>query len=816
MNVARLPTWALDVMHLCAQNAEAVTFAKELDAARNDRLFTETKDEAWYANYQQFARTQPRSLPSAEQWIPVEQKTLDAIFGEGGELSKQFPHYEPRAGQTAMAHAVAEALNGKDFLLAEAGTGVGKSLAYLVPCALWACANNLPIVISTNTRNLQTQLITKDIPLVRKIIASYLPPNVRFSATVLKGRNNYLCLKRFGALVEGGFASLAPNELLLFADFVAWASETSDGDLDAFRPEHARGDQLFIHTLGCRAEECTGKNCRFSRRCFLLKARQSALQAHLIIANHALVFAELSSPGTILPPHAQIVFDEAHNLESAATKFLSGTLSPVTLYDFCQKIAPSKGREVHSLSYQIRTEFIDKAIQDPAERVELIALLADIRTCGVTLAKVGTDLFETLHMFLEKTPETTLRYRSVPDQGQHPQENGQRPLHREVCLTGTAFVSSETFVPETDIHTRMDAIDAQFHTAKQLLDRLLLAIARKAPPEEVSPYNDLTAAVKALTDNLDDFATNLKNILAGADPGMVYWMERINPRDHQVILTAAPLDIAHQLKKLVYDNLSSVIFSSATLRIRNDFTHIRHRLGLELLEKEHTHEFVAESPFDYPHQCCVAVPGFLPEIEDATYVLELSRMMYQLFVTAKGRSLALFTSYEMMRACAEKLEPFLKEKGIELLVQSAILSRDAITETFRANDRPCVLFGTQSFWEGVDVVGDALSCVVIARLPFESYGDPLFKARCEQIEQRGGSAFAELSVPQAVIRFRQGFGRLIRSRRDHGIIVVADSRIVKKNYGSSFAKSLPCAIEVIKTRALLTTRLNALLRSPMD
>ena len=225
-------------------------------------------------------------------------------------------------------------------------------------------------------------------------------------------------------------------------------------------------------------------------------------------------------------------------------------------------------------------------------------------------------------------------------------------------------------------------------------------------------------------------------------------------------------------------------------------------------------EFVAESPFDYPRQCCVTVPNFLPEVTTGdAYVLELSRLMYSLFTTAKGRSLALFTSHEMLRACAEILTPHLAAKGIDLLAQSPSLGRDAMTEAFRAQTRPTVLFGAQSFWEGVDVVGDALSCVVIARLPFGTFGDPLLKARCEKIEREGRSSFAELSLPQAVIRFRQGFGRLIRSRGDRGIVVVADTRIVAKSYGTVFANSLPVKIEVADSRPALVARLRRLLQS---
>ena len=809
-----LPTWALDTMSACLRDIPGA-FHDEVAAARKERLFDEA--EVWFAKFPEWQRVKYRELTPPNTWKPVRGEDLDAIFGAGGELAKVFDRYEPRAGQQAMAHAVAEALNGQRFLLAEAGTGVGKSLAYLAPCALWACANNLPIVVSTNTRNLQTQLLTKDLPLVRRIVAPFLPEGTALDATVLKGRNNYLCLKRLGFYVEGGYESLREGESPLFADLVAWASTTRDGDLDSFRPLHAPGDLGFIRHFGCRGDECTGKSCRFYKRCFLQAARQAALRAHLVIANHALVFAELENPGTLLPPHAQVVFDEAHNIESAATDFLSGELSPITLYDLCQKLAPSRGREAGSLFHQARVDFVDVAKLTPEKRAELIDLLADLRMCGADLAKAGTALFETLHGFLARTTETTVRYRCVPDASKPELPSGQPQLRREACLRGAVFVTAEDVVPEADIQARRDAIADKLTHAHKLLDKLLTAVAEASPAGggQDNPYEDLLGLLKATSEGLSAFGAEMDGILAGDDPNRVYWLTRTGADLRTCALTAAPLDIAKQMEALLYKVKSSLILSSATLRIHGSFGYIRARLGLSFPEvAERVDEFVAESPFDYPRQCCVTVPNFLPEVTTGdAYVLELSRLMYSLFTTAKGRSLALFTSHEMLRACAELLTPHLAAKGIDLLAQSPSLGRDAMTEAFRAQTRPTVLFGAQSFWEGVDVVGDALSCVVIARLPFGTFGDPLLKARCEKIEREGRSPFAELSLPQAVIRFRQGFGRLIRSRGDRGIVVVADTRIVAKSYGTVFANSLPVKIEVADSRPALVDRLRRLLQS---
>lgn len=810
---ASLPTWALDVMLACARGAQDSTRIAAIEAERNNRLFEEASDSVWYAQFPQYSRVKSRELTPPDSWVPVSQSALTTIFGEGGTLARLFERYEPRKGQQAMAAQVAEALNNQRFLLAEAGTGVGKSLAYLVPCALWAAQNNLPIVLSTNTRNLQSQLFTKDFPLVRKILASHLPRETELSAVVLKGRANYLCLKRFGAYVEGGFERLTETEALAFADLTAWASLTEDGDMDTFAPENPKVDAAFIRSFGCRGDECTGKKCRFYRRCFLQKARQAAQAAHLIIANHALVFAELSSPGTLLPPHAQIVFDEAHHLEDAATGFLSQMLSPHLLYELCQKIAPSHGREAGSVFKQTQVDFIDKAIQNDAVRTELIALLAEIRHDGQTLAKVGRAFFEVLFDFLRATPDATVRYRCVPDATKPLTAQGTPVLRREVCLTKNTFVHAENYVSEADIRAAQDEINQVVTAVYKRLERLQAAILQHSPPPgQENPYEDLVAAIAGVADGLDGFTETLASILDGANPEYVYWMERTSPSENMVSLTSAPLDIARQLDKLLYENKQTLILSSATLRIRQDFQHIRRRLGLNWINPpERVMEFVADSPFDYPNQCAVMVPDYLPEVLSKDYNLELSRLMYRLFVAAQGRSIALFTSYEMLRSCATTLEPHLKAKGIDLLVQSSSLGRNAMMEAFRAQKRPTVLFGTQSFWEGVDVVGENLSCVVIARLPFEIYGDPLFQSRCEKIEREGGSSFVELSIPQAVIRFRQGFGRLIRSRSDRGLVVVADSRIVRKQYGRSFVETLPVRVEVAQNPQTVLARLKSFL-----
>ncbi len=815
-----LPTWALEVMLACATGAGKTDFAAEVEGAIAQQLFRGGGDEKeWYSSFPLVGLAAARDLSQSEFWLNVPDQKIDAVFGEQGDLAQVYAHYEPRPGQTMLSHAILKSFNEKTFLLAEAGTGVGKSLAYLVPAALWACTNNMPIVISTNTRNLQSQLLTKDIPLVQKIIRDHLPQGVSCRATVLKGRGNYLCLKQFGTYLDGAFEALPENEVLLFADLVAWAAGTVDGDLDRFRPTHARGDMGFLHSFSCGGVECPGKKCRHYRRCFLLRARQQAIQSHLIIVNHALVFADLVSSGKLLPPYQQIIFDEAHNIENVATGSFSQSLSPQTLYLLCQRISPSKGREAGSILHHARIDFIDRAVSNPAERERLIQVLADLRSLGQTLAKQGKAFFAMLYTsVMTKTPESAVRYRSVADQSLPQNPDGSAQLRRELCLSSENFIPAETFLPKALVQEHEDVVKQTIYEISRQLNTLEASVKSLSPPDMTEgPFAELLSLISVVRGGFDEFASSLSMLLEGAHQHTVYWMETLSEKERTVSLNAAPLSIALQLQELLYKNKTSVIFSSATLRIRNQFEHIRRRLGLSLIAAEKpVAEFIAESPFNYPQQCCVAVPDYLPEVtnKDADYELELARLMYSLFCVTKGRSLALFTSYEMMKRCADLMQKHLEDRGIELLVQSANMSRDAITEIFREQSRPSVIFGTQSFWEGVDVIGDALSCVIIARLPFDVVNDPLNVARSEKIRAEGGSPFSELSLPQAIIKFRQGFGRLIRSRSDRGMVVVADSRIVRKSYGSLFAQSLPCKIESFHSRQAIVRRLQTLIHPP--
>jgi Rad3-related DNA helicase len=521
--------------------------------------------------------------------------------------------------------------------------------------------------------------------------------------------------------------------------------------------------------------------------------------------------------GKLLPPYANLIFDEAHNLEDVATNALADTLSPLSLYTLCQKLAPSKGREIGSLFHHIQKDYIEASLKNPAERAKELQRLSDIRAKGVDLAKMGKALFTLLDHTMMTTPEKAVRYRSTPDKTLPPMADGQPQCRREICLTKSHFVPAEPLLSERDLRLAQDNLRKAITAITSHLDQLEVSIKLATPPDAPHhPHEELISSIGVMREDLLAFSQSMDRLLASADNNAVYWMEVHSEKERTVSLQSAPLDIASQLHQLLYKNKASIIFSSATLRIRKSFEHIQHTLGLHFVDPPtRVASFLAESPFDYPRQCCVAVPSYLPDVNSKghAYELDLSRLMYSLFVAAKGRSLALFTSYEMMQFCADTLAPHLEKKGIDLLVQSANMSRDAMTEAFREQSRPTVIFGTQSFWEGVDVVGDALSCVVIARLPFDVASSPLNAARGDRLQQNHRSAFNDLALPNALIKFRQGFGRLIRSRSDKGMVVIADTRITQKSYGYAFAQALPCRIEAFNDRPSIERRLKRLLQS---
>lgn len=769
-----------------------------------------------------------RGLPSHDDCSPVDPDKAARALQPGGALGTGMEGYEMRPGQIDMLRAVTNAFNSASHLMIEAGTGVGKSLAYVIPSILWAYTNDTPVVVSTATKNLQSQLVASDIPRAAKVLEGIEDPSRPFRFALLKGRRNYVCLRAIDKLATDGVFAFTDGIEKILCCIAKWIKTSSSGEIDSLAGYLQTNcmsalvqEQFDVRDLTTPGEECSGRKCKYYSRCFVHKARDAASKAHLIAVNHSLVLAEAlnSSSVSILPAYSQLVIDEAHDLEDIATDAFTFEFSQNVVKGLFRRLqgSPSSGRFKRTGILENVVSSLGKvrggaSSPDVMQAVETVAAVRRASAAAVRKADNLLDSMENL--FPSDTDASQVRYRLDPAD----------PEKRQYSLSGLFADCRESRWDEAAFRSGASAFESSFAETVDLVENLSSTLKKIGENESSRLFEDLISQLAGVRDAIASFSFGVKSLVESVDAQTVYWVERAvagirlvhgKRSGGKTVIKAfsAPLSVSRRLNEILYSRKDSVVMCSATLRIGGSFDYMAGKLGFDLQPPSRRKLLVADSPFDYFRQSLVLAPAFMPDpaAAAADYTAMLSSLLEKAMPVTRGRALVLFTAYDMMNAVAARAEGPLDIKGIKLLVQGRAVTREQLSDSLRTADSPTVVFGAQSFWEGVDIPGAALSCVVLARLPFPNVSEPVVAARCDAIASRGESPFARYMLPEAVVKFRQGFGRLIRSKRDSGVVIVADPRIVTKNYGSLFKKSIPASVHSVNAMENLIEQIGSFL-----
>ncbi len=713
------------------------------------------------ANHYNIIGDSPGPKSSEGQTAMISTEEIVNFFEEDGALASQFGLYEKREAQIDMAAAIARAFNQGELLVAEAGTGTGKSMAYLLPAIKWAMRNESAdgrVIVSTNTKNLQEQLFFKDLPILHSILKD------NFKAVLLKGKGNYLCLDKWVRVLQDMKYLLTPDERLKILPLFFWVQQTETGDIAENNGFRAERNRSLWSKMIAENNYCPGKTCKYYDKCFLMKARNNARDAHLVLVNHSLLFSDLAADNAVLSDYQNVVFDEAHNIEKTATDYMGVEITTWQFRDLFRKLY-NKDKFETGILVQIRRRMTSGSLPE-AHLNSLNRMLDELIEMVKSVAKQSQKFFRELTKALdERTPRESRRYTSR--------------------IRYSA--ADEIFEPVMSVHEELHAQIRKLETGLHDLEEYFMQLPADSFEYQRQMYQDLTSQ----STQVDGLLTNLAFLMQANQENFVYWYELPHRQDSfDTRFYAAPLNIGDVLNERLYAHLNSAVFTSATLAVNRRFDYFMKRVGLHLAPEERVNAVLLSSPFNYEEQVLLGVPTFLPDPSHPEYLARLRDVLAKLMLRHRRGTLVLFTSYSMLNNIYKTLRPTMQAEEISLLGQGIDGSRHVIINRFK-QEEGSVLLGTDSFWEGVDVPGKALELVLITKLPFDVPSDPVIKARSELIERQGGNPFMDFAIPEAVIRFRQGFGRLIRSREDYGAILVLDNRVVNKFYGRIFLQSLP-------------------------
>jgi DNA polymerase-3 subunit epsilon/ATP-dependent DNA helicase DinG len=676
---------------------------------------------------------------------------LAGLIEEGGLLAETFPGYEARPQQVDMLRAVAESFNQDEHIMIEAPTGVGKSLAYLIPAVFWAVQNNERVVISTATINLQDQLIEKDLPILARAL------DMSFDAAILKGRANYLCPRRLLTLRRRGPTSV--GELRVLAKILVWLLESDSGDKGEISlrggEENAIWSRLSAQDEGCTLDRCENQ---MHGACPFYKARREADAAHILVVNHSLLLSDVQIGNRVLPDYRYLIIDEGHHLEEATT---------------------------NGLSFQIDRGILQRQLDDLGDMRR--GLLGDV--IRSTRGSIPGNYFEQIEAYVQAVSD------AIRGMGLHAEryfDTIYRFMDGTGALRSTEFLIQVRVTSQLRQRSEWAQVEEAWDSLSQFTQAIAGAMLRLAKglgglgQFDVLDYEDLLSSVQSAARHLDAVHRQLSAFSTEPDDNTIYWAQIEQDRE-KISVHTAPLNVGPLLEEHLWQPKNAVILTSATLRTGGTFEYMRDRLNAF-----DVNELVVGSPFDYESNTLVYIPTDMPSPEQRDdYQRFVERGLIELAAATNGRMLALFTSYAQLRQTSQAIAPRLALGQITVFDQSDGTSRQSLLEGFKQTEK-AVLLGTRSFWEGVDIPGNDLSVLVIVRLPFSVPSDPIFAARSELYE----NSFLQYAVPDAILRFRQGFGRLIRTKMDRGVVALFDNRVISKRYGQAFLDSLPiCTVK---------------------